>query len=342
MFQYTHEVILNSLTMPDGTPRVVAPVDSETEKHGLVIKRGGEYWKNFIQDQGSEKNVVYRTNGKDGVYEVLKLDASLLPAAVGTYQLSLFIKLLDPHALFDYGYPNYKTFGKHFLIGYDVAPSDDAAAIAKKIYESLKYAIDKEYAFVGGYDDSDSENPVVVEFAENDTVIGIRAAHFAERFDTVALSFYDETACDSCIGEYLPSMDILNNDDDSKNAAEVVVPGEEPFATGEWLQENHRFPTYPNIRYHAPGYQDYPVPGMKYVQFSFAYQSPRPQFGGLSGVGQVVEACTRHIYYVPESLASTFEKFFSDMGCTIVNTSEVEVTNPDTNTVEGNPGQDNG
>lgn len=333
MFQYTHEMVFNSLTMPDGSKRLIAPKNEEKEKHALVIQRGGEYFKEFIQDQGSDKHVVYRTDAVEGVYEILKLDVAKLPTAVGTYQLSIFMKLLDPHALFDYGYPNYRSFGKHFLIGYDVTPNDDTASVAKKIYESLRYVMDREYAVVGGL-----EGEELKAFEEGtDTVIGIRASHFASRFDTVALSFYDETACDSCIGEYLPSMDILNNDNEERNAAEIVVEGVQPFATGEWLQENLRFPTYPNIRYHAPGYMDYPVPGMKYVQFSFAYQSPRPQLGGLSGVGQAMMAITRHIYYVPEALADEFQQAFTDMGCTIVKTNEVEVTNPDTNAVEGNP-----
>ena len=330
MFQYTHEVILNSLTMPDGTSRVVAPVNDEKEKHALVIKRGGEYWKNFIEDQGDKKNVVYRTDGYEGVYEILSLDVAQLleeNSAQKTYQLNMFIKLLDPHALYDYGYPMYNSFGKHFLVGYDVDREETAETLAKKLYDSFRWAMDKEYAFVGAF-----ENGEVREFAEGDTVLGFRASHFAQRFDTVTLSVYDETMCDSCLGEYLPYKDLLKEE-----VAKVEVEGKEPFATGEWLQENLRFPTYPNIRYHAPGYWDYPVPGTLYVQFSFAYRSPRPQFGGLSGVGQVVEASTRHIYYVPAALADEFEQAFSDMGCTIVKTEEVEVTNPDTNAVEGNP-----
>jgi hypothetical protein len=48
-------------------------------------------------------------------------------------------------------------------------------------------------------------------------------------------------------------------------------------------------------------------------------------------------AITRHIYYVPEAYADEFQQAFTDMGCTIVKTNEVEVTNPDTNAVEGNP-----
>jgi len=340
MFQYTHEVIFNSLTMKDGSPRLVR--SKENNKGALVIKRGGEYWKNFIQDQK-----VYKTVGNVGKYELLKIDvekfAAVFPPrqdetsfmAAGTYQLSLFVKLLDPHALYEFGYPNYKMFGRHILVGFDVEAGDTAADVAAKVYESLDLAIRREELLVGGLDDS-GESPIVAEFQENDTVVALRANHFALRFDSVGLALYDETTCDSCIGEYLPTIDIFTNKDDEKNAAEVPEGSEgvEPFATGEWLIENLRFPTYPNIRWAAVGEEDRPVPGTVYVQYSFAYDSPRPQFGGISGVGQKVEAVTRHIYYVPEALASEFEAAFTGLGVEIVATNEIEVTDPDTNAVD--------
>lgn len=334
MFQYTHEVIFNSLTMKDGSSRIAR--SKEDNKGSLIIKRGGEYWKNFIQDQK-----VYKTVGNVGTYELLKIDVSKFATVfppredetsfmtVGTYQLSLFVKLLDPHALYEFGYPNYKSFGRHILVGFDVLPGETAATVAAKVYESLALAIRKEELLVGALD---GEN--VKEFvAGTDTVVAIRANHYALRFDTVGLALYDETVCDSCVGEYLPTIDIFTNSDDTKNAAEVVTAGVEPFATGEWLIENLRFPTYPNIRWAAVGEEDRPVPGLVYVQYSFAYDSPRPQFGGISGVGQKVEAVTRHIYYVPESLASDFEAAFTGLGVEIVPTNEVEVTDPDTNAV---------
>lgn len=346
MFQYTHELIFNSLTMPDGSKRLVRNGGSTGP---LTIKRGGEYWKAFIQDQK-----VYKTPGHVGVYELLKIDvadfAKVFPKrsdetsfmGVGTYQLSMFVKLLDPHALYEFGYPNYKTFGRHILVGFDVLPGEQAADVAAKVYESLDMAIRREELLVGGLDES-GDDPIVAEFAEGDTVVAIRANHYALRFDTVGLALYDETVCDSCIGEYLPTIDIFTNKDDEKNAAEVVVDGVEPFATGQWLIENLRFPTYPNIRWAAVGEEDRPVPGQVYVQYSFAYDSPRPQFGGLSGVGQKVEAVTRHIYYVPESLSAEFEAAFTGLGVAIVETMP-EITDPDANVVaEGNkPASGNG
>lgn len=342
MFQYTHEVIFNSLTMKDGSDRIVR--SKENNKGALIIKRGGEYWKNFIQDQK-----VYRTRGHVGAYELLSIDvekfADVFPKrddetsfmAAGTYQLSIFVKLLDPHALYEFGYPNYKSFGRHLLVGFDVLPGETAEDVAAKVHESLALAIRKEEFVVGALNGT-----AVKEFEDGtDTVVAIRANHYALRFDSVGLALYDETVCDSCVGEYLPTIDIFTNKNDELNAAEVPTGAEgvEPFATGEWLIENLRFPTYPNIRWAAVGEEDRPVPGVLYTQYSFAYDSPRPQFGGLSGVGQKVEAVTRHIYYVPTSLESDFEAGFLGLGVSIVDTMP-EITDPDTNAV--NEGQEQG
>ena len=207
MFQYTHEVIFNSLTMPDGSKRLVRNGGSTGP---LTVKRGGEYWKAFIQDQR-----VYKTPGHVGRYEVLKIDvakfAAAFPAredetsfmAAGTYQLSLFVKLLDPHALYEFGYPNYKSFGRHILIGFDVVAGDTAATVAAKVYESLEMAIRKEEMLVGGLDES-GDVAVVGEFEENATVVGIRANHYALRFDTVGLALYDETTCNYRMADFWP------------------------------------------------------------------------------------------------------------------------------------------
>lgn len=109
MFQYTHELIFNSLTMPDGTKRLVRNGGSSGP---LTIKRGGEYWKNFVQMQ-----TVYKTVGNVGKNEILKIDVEKFAdlfqdndeatfMAPGTYQLNMFVKLLDPNALYEFGYPN--------------------------------------------------------------------------------------------------------------------------------------------------------------------------------------------------------------------------------------------
>lgn len=333
MFQYTHELVFNSLTMPDGSPRLVR---NGGDSGPLTIKRGGEYWKAFVQNQ-----TVYKTEGHAAVNEILKLDVSKIAAlfpgdngaamAPGTYQLNMFVKLLDPHALYEFGYPNYNTFGRQILVGFDVASSDSVADIAAKIYESLAMAVRVEEFKVGGLNTSGS-TPVVSDFAENATVVAMLAKHPALRFDTVGISRYDATAiCDSCEGEYIDFVELLDRSEEAETAATIAVEGVEPFATGEWLVQNLRFPTYPNVRYWGVGDQDRPIPGVVYVQYSFAYESPRPQLGGLSGVGQAMTAVTRHVYYIPQALASEFEDALDDLGLSVVDTMP-EVTDPDANT----------
>ena len=337
MFQYTHELIFNSLTMPDGTKRLVRNGGSSGP---LTIKRGGEYWKNFVQMQ-----TVYKTVGNVGKNEILKIDVEKFAdlfqdndeatfMAPGTYQLNMFVKLLDPNALYEFGYPNWNTFGRQILIGFDVTASDTAADVAAKLYESLKMAVREEEFKVGGLVAGEAgADATVGDFEEDATVVAMRANHYALRFDTVGLAFYDETTCDSCMGEYLDAISIFDRSEGAQTAATIAVEGVVPFATGEWLIENLRFPTYPNIRYWGVGDQDRPIPGVVYVQYSFGYESPRPQLGGLSGVGQAMYAVTRHVYYVPAGdLADEFEQAFKDLGLNVVAVNEMEVTDPDANT----------
>ena len=50
--------------------------------------------------------------------------------------------------------------------------------------------------------------------------------------------------------------------------------------------------------------------------YSFAYDSPRPGFGGLSGVGQKVDAVTRHIFWVKSDVVSDFDTALAACGIT--------------------------
>ena len=93
----------------------------------------------------------------------------------------------------------------------------------------------------------------------------------------------------------------------------TVAEGEErvePFATKEWIVENLRFPTYPNIRYASASVM--PTADV-YTEYAFTYRVPRVGLGGLSGVGQALDAVTRHIFYVPTELAASFEKGLSGL-----------------------------
>ena len=136
-------------------------------------------------------------------------------------------------------------------------------------------------------------------------------------FDKFAFEKYEAADCESCVDGYSPvaiKVDIFDNLED--------------FATGEWLVENLRFPTYPNIRYASASEDERPINGQEYVEFSFSYQSPRPGLGGMSGVGQGMTAVTRHIYYVLKGdEADAFKNALLSAGISVsVKNAEGEVT----------------
>lgn len=98
------------------------------------------------------------------------------------------------------------------------------------------------------------------------------------------------------------SFDKLALDDEP--IAVTPVANVEPFGTKDWIIENLRFPTYPNIRYASAG--NMPTHA-EYDELSFAYAVPRVGLGGLSGVGQGLTAVTRHIFYVPAGKITTLK-----------------------------------
>lgn len=298
MFQYTHELVLNN---PAASMEVGQCKDYITgaSVDAVLIKRGGEYRKDLMANAK-----IFVTPGHVGALDKITLKVAGLSLEAGkNYALNMFVKLVDPHALFEYGYPNYKSFGKQILVDFK---SVDAATDAQTILDSiLPQNMENDLTFVKG---SVSGSNVVLE-----------VGHFGLRFDSIAIAEYDPTACDSCIGEYMAPVAILDNSNWSATESSKIahtVAGVDPFATGEWLIENLRFPSYPNIRWAAIGEENRPIASQLYTMISFEYSSPRPGLGGLSGVGQKLEASTRHIYYVPSSQAATFVGYFTSLAPT--------------------------
>lgn len=269
MFQYTKELILHGVADRVSVLDATNPYSGVAAKR-LLVKRGGEYFSDFILPA-----TVYATEGyygKPGVLTVDFTDATLVP---GLHQFQFRVK--TPNQFFaEYASPNWQVYGKPMLIGFDVTEDmkNDASVAAERLAELVELALPANNKFID----------VTVDGAK----VVIKGTNNFMTFDKVLLERYDPTVCDSCLGDYEPVA-----------IAYSVEDNREDFATGEWLAENLRFPTYPNIRYASASEDERPVNGTTYVEFSFSYQSPRPGLGGMSGVGQGMTAVTRHIYYVP-------------------------------------------
>lgn len=303
MFQYTHELVLNKFGASnynwDNTNKV------------LTIERGGEYKAAYVQG-----GLVFKTDPVEGALDKITLKVAGLGLTAGkNYALNIFVKLVDPHAIFEYGYPNYNTFGRQILVDFK---SVSAAVDAQTILDSIiPQAMENDLTFVSG------------EISSSTNVV-LKVGHTGLRFDSIAVAEYDPTTCDSCVGEYLAPTVILDRSDWSAVDSDLIAhttTGVDPFATGEWLIENLRFPSYPNTRWAAVNEENRPIIGEKYTMFSFAYESPRPGLGGVSGVGQMVAAVTRHIYYVrgeisdSSSPAYAFNSAIGNIGTVTASTS---------------------
>lgn len=149
-------------------------------------------------------------------------------------------------------------------------------------------------------------NNKFVTVAKSGTSVVLTASMFGMEFEGAKLEKLVEGACDGCTFD---KYELVKDD-------YTTTPTKVPFGTGEKLVENYHFPTYSNVRYAALNGDDAPVPGAIYTMYSFAYDSPRPGFGGLSGVGQKVDAVTRHIFWVKSDVVADLDAALTACGIT--------------------------
>ena len=279
MFQYTHEVIINSLTR-DGHDVFQASAGV------LNILRSGSYKFEHIVD-----GKIYKTAGHEGKVSSLVLDFTDTSVFKedGTYRLTIFTKMPNKF-LGEYANANWYEFGKPLMVEFSCVGTMTAEMLMNKVASALKLALPENNQWLKI---TTSEASKVTVQTKDPYMI----------FSGVTLEYYEPTACDSCVG-YYEDKDLVNN--------VKIENGREPFATAAWITENLRFPSYPNVRYASPNSDEIPTPGAIYVMYSFAYDVVRKGLGGLSVVGQKAESVTRHIYYVRQDLAQAFEDAVSE------------------------------
>jgi hypothetical protein len=317
MFQYTHEMILNSLVAEDGTDKarvVVLPASANSvstnhlklrddmelvkDEKAVSIQRFGEYKVRNILGQK-----VFKTPGIRGKKSVMTIDCDGLIAKdeAGVYEAGLYnftFSIKMPNRFYgEYAHPAFLGFFKPVMIGFEVTASvaADGEKLANLLANDLKLVIPENNKFI----------LVKVDGSKVVLTIPDVYGHFGEyRFER-----YDSTLCDSCLGDY------FKKDVDDKI---TIEDGVEPFATGQWLIENLRFPSYPNIRYAAINEDEYPLAGSLYTEYTFTYCANRIGFGGMSGVGQEVAASTKHVLYVENSLVDDFDAVLEEAGLELV------------------------
>lgn len=106
-----------------------------------------------------------------------------------------------------------------------------------------------------------------------------------------------------CETPIIPCRSSENNTDYYDSVAGMggwltAYDGVNGFGTYEQLLKDLRLPTMENLRWMSPTASEMPIPGNKYVQYTFHQISCRGVLGG-SAVGEVTHSKTTHVFFVP-------------------------------------------
>lgn len=299
MFDFQKEVIINSNLLDDGVnPRFM--VMNGPVKLFRVL-RCADYRK-----EGLVEGVIYKTPAEKGQVASAAFN---LPTKEGTYRVVIGITLIGKY-LADYAMP-WSNFGKAVLAEFEVSAEDlgKTKELQEKMIKAIEMAIPENYRYVRV--SAEDSNKVLVSCTDSHQVITV-----AELQEQRGIS-----CPDSCTEKQYVTVD----------KAVEVTKNKMEIGTAAWLQENLRFPSYPNIRYAALNEEEYPVNGGLYTQFSFLYCMPRKGLHGQGTVGQALKSVTTHTFYVLSSLVDKFEedlkKVFGDDSIKVVSPDNTELIN---------------
>lgn len=299
MFDFQKEVIINSNLLDDGVNPRFMVMDGPVKLFRVL--RCADYRK-----EGLVEGVIYKTPAEKGQVASAAFN---LPTKEGTYRVVIGITLIGKY-LADYAMP-WSNFGKAVLAEFEVSAEDleKTKELQEKMIKAIEMAIPENYRYVRV--SAEDSGKVLVSCTDSHQVITV-----AELQEQRGIS-----CPDSCTEKQYVTVD----------EAVEVTKNKMEIGTAAWLQENLRFPSYPNIRYAALNEEEYPVNGGLYTQFSFLYCMPRKGLHGQGTVGQALKSVTTHTFYVLSSLVDKFEedlkKVFGDDSIKVVSPDNTELIN---------------
>lgn len=276
MFDYTKETILNSVT--DKNVQAITGL--------LRIFRVGEYKVDYKSTNIADGK-VYKAKGTEGT----KATATIAAVAgnsgsnAGKYRVTVNMKN-NSKFYADYATAVWK-FQKPIYAEFTVvgdSTDNTTALMATKIANAIKLAL--------------PENNKYITVTVDDNNVIITATDATDMFESVVIEKYEPNSVLPSEGQYVVSTVV---------GTIAKTDNKVPFATGDWLIENLRFPSYPNTRYNSINGDEKPVPGQLYTQYSFRYIAERKNLSGIGSVGQRLVSITNHVFYIPSTLEATFE-----------------------------------
>lgn len=309
MFDFYKEVIINSATLPESEGRDTdgnlfkkfSGVDASGSKEAMFrVLRCADYVKSCVKD-----GKIYKTFGRKGSVAQAEFDLTSIASTPGQYRILMDISL-EGRYYSDYKYP-WSEFHKLIMAEFEVTTDMSGAAdkAAEAAVKALKAYVPSDYKYA-------------VSMKAESGKVKILCTDPYQVIKSAKIQKVEESGCyDGCSDkEYVDSAVVA-----------VITKNVAPFATGEWLTENLRFPTYPNLRYASANEDERPIPGATYVQYAFEYVSPRRGLTGQGTVGQSLTSVTHHVFYVLDSLATTFDEAISKIGELVYMNGQIVILN---------------
>lgn len=275
MFDYTKETILNSVT--DKNVQAITGL--------LRIFRVGEYKVDYKSTNIADGKVYKASTEGTKATATITAVAGNSGSNRGKYRVTVNMKN-NSKFYADYATAVWK-FQKPIYAEFTVvgdSTDNTAALMATKIANAIKLALPEN-------------NKYITVTVDDDDVI-ITATDVTDMFESVVIEKYEPNSVLPSEGQYVVSTVV---------GTIAKTDNKVPFATGDWLIENLRFPSYPNTRYNSINGDEKPVPGQLYTQYSFRYIAERKNLSGIGSVGQRLVSITNHVFYIPSTLEAIFE-----------------------------------
>lgn len=306
MYQFTTTNVINSnKDLTTGKDLWKAEDASGAKPAKLSIKRVA----NFI---APNVTAIYKAEAKDAEFAKATIDFSQVSGAQGdVFRLHIYVGLTQ--ASQESTYANDMQFkGKPLSV--DFVWADNAA----NTVANLVKIINKYELMVYGRK--------LLNVSNNSTFLTIEATDEYQRFRFINIEKFNAEAHFG-MGEYTVVRTLENLASKSTNAAvtnaaEGFFPGKEGFGTYSFLLHNLRIPTHDRTRFLAINQDETPIIGAKYNQYTIHYCANRGILGS-NAVGDEVRSRTTHVFYVNQTLASTFEEALGKIGTVTTVTANV-------------------
>jgi len=321
MFKFSTNTLINSATMPDGSPRFYVTND------GTVLRV-----KYHLQFRDQNVVGVYKRCYEPAQRAQVSIDMSDI-SKPGVYRIALYLRLSGSQN--SYFSNDFVFKGKPFFIEFYVKPdkedpekiaaTDTPEVIAKRVERIAKKYLNMVYEF-----------PLVDVKAEETKVI-LTASDEYQRFKVVRLEWYNEEAktydCCANFGRF-EGEDSINemspvyagNIEYTKDENGKDRVGHEGFGTFRQITKDLRLPTAANTRWNRIALDETPMPHGKYTEYIIKYCVNRGIMGS-DAVGEVTKSLTNHVFYVESAVIDEWEQALEDAG--ILEKADVETVNKD-------------